>query len=252
MHGRMPLLTIGSVRKTAETCVLGKTSAVKTIVVQAELPLYFKMENLTAEQLEQLDDETAARVQALAAVRRFEAADEAAAARRGDGAGSGAAVRDVRTLPPRPERWDCESAVSTRSTLFNHPARIGEERRRRGGGATVRAAAVAAGAVVLSAKTGLPVEEAVGRGWGVGAQGSGSEDEGSEGGEEERVNLGSARKKGESAEEKKARKAAVKEARRTARQSKKENKRAFTEASKSMHRHMASNREVNTTVVCLH
>ena len=241
--GRVPVVSgrrMGRPITPGAGCVVRAWGQLNGCAVQAELPLYFKMEGLTAEQLEQLDDETVARVQALAACRRFEAADEAAAERRGDDGPGAGMVRDVRALPPREERWDCESAVTTRSTLYNHPARLGQEGRR-----PARGQRGGAAAVMLSAKTGLPVERRPDRG-GSGVSSEGGSDDGEAG-----VNLGAGRRKGESGGEKKARKATVKEARRAARQSKKENKRVYAEAGTSMQKHLAANREVHTTVVCL-
>jgi protein LTV1 len=108
------------------------------------------------------------------------------------------------------ERWDCESVLSLRSNLENHPGKISEPNRRgKPGGAKIH----------LSAKTGLPIVRET-------TDGSSS----SEGSETFSVATTSvARRKGESKEEKKARKGAVKEAQRAARANKKELKMMFKE-----------------------
>lgn len=202
------------------------------------------------ESLEQRDEEAIAATRA-----RLEAAATAAAANgvtADDGGDDGPAAAGARAasqglsksgiplglLPDqmttvvldRGEKWDCESVLSLRSNLSNHPGRIVEPQKRSGtrGGGTI----------VLSSKTGAPILQPTGvvplsgRALAAAAKeaakadaiaeedGEGQdedEDEKSEGagegsgsGSEEGGVLLLERRKGETAEEKKARKAAVK------------------------------------------
>ena len=108
---------------------------------------------------------------------------------------------------PHRERWDCESVLSLRSNLDNHPGRIAEP----GHSRKPRTDFAASGSgqptrITLSAKTGLPVSDATRTGTGR-QPGDGEAFTASPQG-------GSAAppRRGETAEEKKARKAATKEA----------------------------------------
>lgn len=110
------------------------------------------------------------------------------------------------------EQWDCESILSTRSNLDNHPARIGEPQRIR-----------------LSAKTGLPIGVLPCRPVRRGTDGSAAEPDAAPdrtvagGG----VPLGIARNRDETADEKRARKAQMKAMRQQSRARKKQYKQAF-------------------------
>ena len=110
------------------------------------------------------------------------------------------------SLGPHRERWDCESVLSLRSNLDNHPARISEP----GHGRKPRSGSTASAAqhptrITLSAKTGLPVGS---------AERTAS---GGRSGEDELVSASTQAgpaaqpRRGETPEEKKARKAATKE-----------------------------------------
>jgi protein LTV1 len=170
-------------------------------------------------------DGGAAAEAAKAALRRFQArADVAEAAGRGwDGededAGGGALPAP---FAPRADRWDCESVLSLKSNIYNHPVTLTEPPR-----------AARAGVIALD-RRGFPAGALLPRrGWParVDEGGSGEEEESEGGGEEEAAARPppppTDRPKDESAEEKRARKGAVKEARRAARASKKELKTAF-------------------------
>lgn len=133
------------------------------------------------------------------------------------------------------ERWDCESVLSLRSNLENHPGKIVEPQKRMGarGGGTIK----------LSTKTGMPAayaarpnlaDKAIPEDQEVGEVDDESEDESGSGSDGEAPSVAgttmsmiAARRKGESADEKKARKAAVKEAQRASRAAKKELKTMF-------------------------
>lgn len=127
-------------------------------------------------------------------------------------------------------KWDCETVLSLRSNLDNHPGTIDTGPR---------------GKITLSAKTGLPVGFVGARPLAEVAEGSeGSGEEGSEGGSggsegDVPVNAGQARPRGETAEERRERKREVKEARREARMRKKEVKQAFVGAEKEVQRRQA-------------
>ena len=106
------------------------------------------------------------------------------------------------------ERWDCESVLSLRSNLDNHPARIAEPGR---GSRKPRAGLAASvggqpGRITLSAKTGLPISAAE-------QTGAGRRPDG-----DDVTSVSTQRgyvappRKGETAEERKARKTATKEA----------------------------------------
>ncbi|DBA99090.1 hypothetical protein WJX77_009113 [Trebouxia sp. C0004] len=129
----------------------------------------------------------------------------------------------TRIIDDTPEqRWDCESVLSLRSNLDNHPGVISEQsnRRYRSAGGKIR----------LAAKTGLPI--------------SSTEDDRSLDFETySRTTSASAaqpRLKGETSDEKKQRKGAVKEAKREARSAKKELKTMFKEEAVKQHKRMAA------------
>jgi len=105
------------------------------------------------------------------------------------------------------EEWDCETVVSTYSNLENHPSLLDADIQR----------------IKVSRKTGfalgvLPEKKR----HGLGAVHEEEEDE-----EDERVNLGKARSKGETKEEKKARKALLKEEKKNRRAEKKDLKQEY-------------------------
>ncbi|KAL0054064.1 hypothetical protein WJX82_003186 [Trebouxia sp. C0006] len=129
----------------------------------------------------------------------------------------------TRIIDDAPEqRWDCESVLSMRSNLDNHPGVISEQsnRRYRSAGGKIR----------LAAKTGLPISSA-------------EDDRSLDFETYSRTTSASAaqpRLKGESSEEKKQRKGAVKEAKRQARSAKKELKTMFKEEAVKQHKRMAA------------
>lgn len=147
----------------------------------------------------------------------------------------------VHSLDPA-DQWDCESVLSLRSNLDNHPGKIVEPSNKK------KYTPAMGGIIELSSKTGLPA------GYGVPnpchpAATSSHEEEGEddqEGSEDlQRVNL--VRPKNETPEEKKARKAAVKEMRRSARAAKKEVKTLYkTEATVQKKQH--ANSEKRNTI----
>ena len=105
------------------------------------------------------------------------------------------------------ERWDCDSVLSLRSNLDNHPARIaepGHSRKPRAGSAA--SVGGQPSRITLSAKTGLPVSAAEQTGAGRRSGGDDATSVSSQRGP------AAAPRKGETAEEKKARKTATKEA----------------------------------------
>merc|ERR1712055_276548 len=115
----------------------------------------------------------------------------------------------------RKEKWDCESVLSTYSTLYNHPKLISEQKPDQ---------------IKLSSKTGIP-KNVLGRGLTVGAlkqldmeTGVLEEDMMSV---RSKISEFSIRPKHETPEEKKARKAGLKEIRRERREEKKANSEAF-------------------------
>lgn len=135
------------------------------------------------------------------------------------------------------ERWDCETVLSLRSNLENHPARLSEppnprKKKQASEAGSVRVGLAAAGLIQLSSKSGIPIGYAGAPtkrgGGGYGAlEGAGSDEESS--GDEGGPSNGGPRRKGETKEEKKARKNAVKEARREARENKKELRSVYKE-----------------------
>ena len=117
---------------------------------------------------------------------------------------------DVAEYPEKKERdFDCETILTTRSTLYNHPRRIVEQ----------------ANKIRLNPKSGLPIDkkyEKPDKGQ------IAEEDENADSEEEpEPENLGVKRSKGETPEEKKARKQAIKNEKKGRRQEKKATKTAF-------------------------
>ena len=133
--------------------------------------------------------------------------------------------RSLTLQPPRREEWDCESVLSLRSNLDNHPGTIetpsGRPRKERAPRVPQGDAAGGSGlggGIRLSSRHGIAVDY-LERGDGAGARDAerGRYGEGA----------GKAREKGETAEEKRARKAAVKAGKREARASKKELKTLF-------------------------
>lgn len=143
----------------------------------------------------------------------------------------------MRYNPKEEDAWDCETILSTRTTLYNHPTRIVEPGRKikidpktgalmtgeeswkdRRAQAAARAAARANGELVEGDEDADSAD--------------GEEDEG-----EEAINTGVKRDKEESLMDKKARKQAIKDERRMRRQEKKATKSAFkseTEKQKDM------------------
>ncbi|PSC71647.1 LTV1-like protein isoform A [Micractinium conductrix] len=195
------------------------------------------------------DDADIAIKRAHEALRRAEeeaAAAEAAAAEAGDERRE----RLPRPVAPERERWDCESVLSLRSNLDNHPGSISEPRyaprRPRAASAAGGDAGAGAGLIRLDPRTGIPLGVLPRRGAGAAPeqQGAAAADSGSDQDEGEaaaaRASGVPERRKGESAEEKKARKAAVKEAKRGAREQKKELKSLYKEATVAAQRRVAT------------
>ncbi|KAK9819819.1 hypothetical protein WJX72_002761 [[Myrmecia] bisecta] len=130
------------------------------------------------------------------------------------------------------ERWDCESVLSLRSNLDNHPAQIGES------GMKPRLGQRAlAHQIRLSGKTGMPVGY-------VGPQKKAASESGQELRDDASVLSHSSplppRVKGEGAEEKKQRKQAVKEAKRDARATKKDLKVMYKKESVKQQKYMGA------------
>jgi len=117
---------------------------------------------------------------------------------------------DVAEYPEKKERdFDCETILTTRSTLYNHPRRIVE----------------LANKIRLNPKSGLPIDMKYAKP----DKGQIAEEDESADSEEEPEpeNLGVKRSKGETPEEKKARKQAIKNEKKGRRQEKKATKTAF-------------------------
>ena len=128
--------------------------------------------------------------------------------------------------PPKDEQWDAETILSTYTTTENHPTSIRMARRPRRGNETIR----------IDPRTGLPVgtvlpatedrlrkeTEMFG-----GGDEEYDDDDYSQFGRSEGVNLGKARPKKEGAEEKRERKAEAKAAKAARRMEKKGTKEAF-------------------------
>jgi protein LTV1 len=128
--------------------------------------------------------------------------------------------------------WDCESVLSLRSNLYNHPGTITEPGRSR--------KAPPSGLIRLN-KDGIPMGVLPSK-YAQQQQGQhGQEDDGVAGGRKKSVPaVVVERKKGESAEEKRARKNAVKEMKRDARATKKELKTLYKEESVKAQRRAAT------------
>lgn len=140
------------------------------------------------------------------------------------------------------ERWDCESVLSLRSNLDNHPGQIVEplKSRKQATGSSV------AGTIKLSAKTGLPVGY-VGTATKLDAVAETSPCiNQTDNVAEELPVLVLTRDRNETPEEKKARKAAVKDMRKAARVAKKEVKTMFKNESVKQHRQAAGKPQTST------
>ncbi|KAJ1950050.1 Protein ltv1, partial [Linderina macrospora] len=103
--------------------------------------------------------------------------------------------------------WDCQTILTTYSTLDNHPATIHEKRAPR---------------IKVSRKTGFPMVENP-------DEENEKKEEEEEEEQEERINKGEARSKGETKEEKRLRKQQLKEAKRDRREQKRETQGVFAE-----------------------
>eukprot|EP00040_Diaphanoeca_grandis_P001507 m.18701 g.18701 ORF g.18701 m.18701 type:complete len:500 (-) comp12169_c0_seq1:116-1615(-) len=119
--------------------------------------------------------------------------------------------------PKKEREFDCESILSTRSTLYNHPRRIVEQAKK----------------IKINRKTGLPIEDEV----------EANDEDEDEDDEEDSIpeNLGVARAKKETAEEKKARKQAIKDTKKERRVVKKGTKVAFKDEEKRQKKLHSSN-----------
>jgi protein LTV1 len=204
---------------------------------QAELPVFWKLTDLTPDQLAILDDELVARIKAREAYERQYAAECL------QEPGDDDRAVEAEFASVLPEQWDCESVLSLRSNLSNHPGQIRDEMRicagtGCGGGSRVQ----------LSAKTGLPLGVV---GITLASVQEGGGESPSEADEKEAVNLGAARALSESLEDKRVRKAAVKEAKRVARQAKKELKGVYAQERKRAQKHAATNKGAQVSVVCI-
>lgn len=136
--------------------------------------------------------------------------------------------RNAYLVPREQERWDCETIVSTYSTLDNHPTVLREEPRkpRRKSRAAMSQSSQGAAdprqtKIELSRKTGMPL------GVFETAKKSKSKEAMTDASHEPAVDEGRARTKGETKEDKRARKAAVKLLKTQRRLEKKETKLAF-------------------------
>jgi len=157
-------------------------------------------------------------------------------------------------LRPRPRaKWDCESVLSLRSNVENHPGTVAAPPRRAGparadgASATATAASPAMAPIVLSGRTGLPLRQAYldGNGDktgdnGASVSGSGRDGDDRDGADLLPANRGAKRDVGETPEEKKARKAAVREERAAARARKKGTTAEYKEVAKSEKKRLAA------------
>jgi protein LTV1 len=197
-----------------------------------------------------LEDSAIARAKALEAAERYACTGNDSDSDGGDAD----ADRDVpQLLARRPVQDDCESVLSRCSHLFNHPGQINDvkdsSKRKPGSSSSGMGVATSAGLIQLSSKTGLPKVLAPAS-QGLASVHEHSSDSGAAAQEwQEKVNLGEARGRCETAEEKKARKAAVKEGKRANRQRKKESREVFAAAKTSMQQHVASNSHAQRTVL---
>ena len=139
---------------------------------------------------------------------RLQAKERLRLAEEAEASGNGRRADPFVMLAEQPrERWDCESVLSMRSNLDNHPGRIAEpgQPRRRPRTPSQQSVSTAGGRhITLSAKTGLPV--------GVLSGGKAPQHGERAKGPAEGSVASVQSRKGETPEEKKARKAAVKEA----------------------------------------
>jgi protein LTV1 len=228
-----------------------------------ELPIHWKLHDLTPAQMATLDDELIARLKAKEAYERQFAAECARAdAHQGDGDAEAAhseRVLDAAFAEPRRPPWDCESVLSMRSNMSHQPGRIGDEggqrrpRRRRDNAA---AAPHARAIVELSAKSGLPlgVPGVIARtaltlaaADSADAGSSASDADTQEGAEA--LNLGVARTRDEKVEDKKARKAAVKASKREARAAKKQLKGVYSKERTRAQHLSATNQAAQASIV---
>jgi len=122
--------------------------------------------------------------------------------------------------------WDCESILSTRSTLYNHPTRIVDDSKK----------------IKVDPKTGLPITRIRSRGRNNPDETpEDASDAGEDSDEEEPLNEGVPRNRKETAEEKKERKQAIKDEKRMRRLEKKATKEAFRDEEKKQKVAMKSN-----------
>jgi protein LTV1 len=153
------------------------------------------------------------------AIGRFEAQEAA---------GKGVPFADLEYVDLGPaERWDCETVLSLRSNLYNHPGTITEPGRPR----------TAPPGVIRLNKAGLPVGVLAPRG---GAAGAAAAAAAAAAPPARAAVPAPERKRGETAEEKRARKELVKGAKREARVAKKELKGMFKEEEARAHRRAAT------------
>eukprot|EP00049_Salpingoeca_infusionum_P012964 m.241121 g.241121 ORF g.241121 m.241121 type:complete len:607 (+) comp15317_c0_seq6:338-2158(+) len=145
-------------------------------------------------------------------------------------------VLDRMFTEKKQRQWDCESILSTRSTLYNHPTVIGERKSKRKQRKEAEAKAAAAAAegeegtvkIVINPKTGIPMEGLRGRAPQP-TVASDSEDDSDDG---EAVNKGVARDRHETKADKKKRKQMLKAERQQRRAEKKDLKNAFKSETK--------------------
>jgi len=154
---------------------------------------------------------------------------------------------------PAKDRFDCQSILSTYSTLYNHPRLIKEQSSRK---------KKKIDPIQISGKTGMP-KDVLGRGPGL-TEGAlkrldrqNNQDD-SDGGDSDgdgkfetqtlasRMSALSFRNRHETAEERRARKAGMKEVKRERRMEKKANRAAFKDEEKRQEKVMASNKQNNT------
>jgi protein LTV1 len=127
---------------------------------------------------------------------------------------------------PKGKDFDCESILSTRSTLYNHPTRIVEPSAK----------------IKIDPKTGLPIRKPQPQGDGAGGDEGGNSDiDDDDDDKEPAENMGVPRDKKESKAEKKARKQAIKDERRTRRETKKATTTAFKAEEKRQKVEVGSN-----------
>ncbi|KYR01737.1 hypothetical protein DLAC_01747 [Tieghemostelium lacteum] len=125
------------------------------------------------------------------------------------------------------DKWDCETIISTYSTIYNHPSLIKEERPQ-------------AKRIIKLGKHGIPVKP---------SKQVEEEEEDEDEDEEPRENLGAAISKNESKEEKKLRKQQVKQDRKKSREQKKSLKVAFKQEELKQTNIMKSQQTTSTVAV---